>query len=165
MSDKITIQEVDGILLTSGEQRFCVEYIKDLNPIRAVMRMGYDEIAAPHKAAEFMDALWVRKAIEQLIEQRNALEGIITKSPKDLGITDGYLIHRLKEISESSPKPEHQLRALELLGKSIGLFKENAKIELTDANGKKKSMFDPAQRKAMMEQLAMTKVLEFKDTP
>lgn len=105
--------------LTPKQQRFVNEYLVDLNATQAAIRAGY-------KNAEIG---------RQLITKNNvsdAVQDAIHKRQRRTEITQDYVLQRLKEIADKSAsdaqdsdlKYSNKLKALELLGKHLGLFEK-----------------------------------------
>jgi hypothetical protein len=134
--------------LTMDERAFVNEFVKDLNPVLACERMGHDELLAPDVAYEFLGKDYIQEAMAEALLIKDAQRKINNVSASDLGITEGYIMMRLKSIADRSPKPEQQIKALELLGKTIGVFKDTTKLEVQET---KKSAFTPEERRQMIE--------------
>jgi hypothetical protein len=137
-------EHIDGV-----DRLFVSEFLKDLNPTMAAERMGYAEDQAYPIACEFLAKDAVQYAMaEGLLLQREARKRIELLTKEDIGINPNYVLYRLKALADRSPKPEQQLKALELLGKALGIFKENVKVDVSDSP---KSLFDPAERRRLLE--------------
>jgi hypothetical protein len=134
--------------LTMDERAFVNEFTKDLNPVLACERMGHDELIAPDVAYEFLGKDYIQEAMAEAMLVHKAQRNINNVTAGDLGITEGYIMMRLKTIADRSPKPEQQIKALELLGKTIGVFKDTTKLEVTET---KKNAFTPEERRKAIE--------------
>ena len=106
--------------LTEKQQRFVSEYLVDLNATQAAVRAGYSRKTAYSMGQRLLKKVEVQEAIRLAKQER--LER--TK------ITQDYVLEKLCEIAElpasdapdSDLKYTNKLRALELLGKHLGLF-------------------------------------------
>jgi hypothetical protein len=109
------------VVLTSDEVQYVNEYMRHMNGMDAALAMGYDELIAFDVAKDYAERPHIREAIQERTSECHLPEVSIT--PKDYGITEGYIMVRLKNIAD---RGEHKnaLKALELLGKHIGMFKE-----------------------------------------
>ncbi len=115
--------------LTEKQKRFVAEYLVDLNATQAAIRAGYSENTAGVIGAENLKKPNIAEAIQKAIDSRN----------ERTGVTQDYIINKLKEIAdkkasdrtESELKYSHKIRALELLGKHLGMFDGNNTPEKT----------------------------------
>lgn len=62
--------------LNDQQERYCHEYIIDLNGTQAAIRAGYSEKSARQIAAEHMSKPSIRKRISELAAQRNEAVGL-----------------------------------------------------------------------------------------
>ena len=131
--------------LTAKQQRFCDEYLIDLNATQAAIRAGYSEKAARQIATENMAKPSIREYIDKRMEQKE--KSLIADQDEVLK----YLTSVLRGESESevvvvesvgdfmseartmkkNPDEKERLKAAELLGKRYSLFKENVKLDVT----------------------------------
>ncbi|MDD4849656.1 MAG: terminase small subunit [Gemmiger sp.] len=108
------------------KERFCREYLVDYNATQAAMRAGYSAGTAGAAAA-------------RLLRQAEILERIHTLQAERLqsmAITQDYVVEQLVRLYQQCTRPESEedttfkydsrgaLRALELLGKCLGVFGE-----------------------------------------
>jgi phage terminase small subunit len=119
--------------LTPKQQRFCEEYLIDLNGTQAAIRAGYSKKTAKEISAQNLTKLNIAEFIQELKDNRS----------KSTQITTEWVVKRLKEISDrcmtTEPVMEWQdgkkvptgeyifdssgaNRATELLGKHLGSF-------------------------------------------
>lgn len=106
--------------LTAKQTRFVQEYLVDLNATQAAIRAGYSKKTANRIASENLSKLDIQIAIQ---EAQKACQ-------KRTEVTQDYVIGKLKEITDrdasdcqdSDLKYSSKIRALELLGKHLGLF-------------------------------------------
>lgn len=118
--------------LTEKQKRFVDEYLIDLNATAAAKRAGYSEKTADRIGPELLGKTCVSQAIQEAIMERQ----------KRTGITQDYVLEKLKEITDktasdgadSNLKYCNKLRALELLGKHLGMFEkqDNEQADIED---------------------------------
>lgn len=106
--------------LTEKQKRFVEEYLVDLNATAAAKRAGYSEKTADRIGPELLGKTCVSAAIQEAIKKRQ----------KRTQITQDRVISELGKVafsdaddgSESSLKYTNKLKALEMLGKHLGIF-------------------------------------------
>ena len=112
------------------QERFVQEYAKDLNGKQAAIRAGYSERSAKVTACRMLTRANVQQALATLIDARN----------RDKAVDARYVVETLRENVDRSMQTEAVLdrdgvkigeyvyagavanRALELLGKHLGMF-------------------------------------------
>lgn len=109
--------------LTPKQARFVEEYLLDLNAAAAARRAGYSEKNADSIAAQLLSKAKVFEAVQNAVAARSA----------KAEITAEYVLENLKRLSERcmSEKefaPSAAARALELLGKHLGLFSDRVEL-------------------------------------
>lgn len=105
---------------------FVDEYMVDMNANAAVLRAGYKTKNKGIMAAELMSHPLVIREIEaRMAERREKTE-----------LSAQYVINKLVDIVENTEanNPQAALRGLELLGKTMALFKERQEISGPDGN-------------------------------
>jgi len=104
---------------------FVDEFFVDLNPTAAAKRAGYKGRNIRRTATELMNHPLIIEEMKKRSEDRR----------ERLELTADYVIHKLVDIVERTDmsNPQAALRGLELLGKTLGLYKE--KQELSGPNG------------------------------
>lgn len=113
--------------LTDRQKKFVSEYLIDLNATQACIRAGYSRKNADKIGPELLGKTRVAEEIKKAIEKRS----------KRTEITQDYVLKSLKEIAdrpasdfqESELKYANKIKALELLGKHLGLFSERISVE------------------------------------
>jgi phage terminase small subunit len=124
--------------LTAKQQRFCDEYLIDLNATQAAIRAGYSEKTAKVIASETLTKPNVKAYIEKRMNEKE--KKLIADQDEVLK----YLTSVLRGDSESSvlartemgadnvikkpPDEKERLKAAELLGKRYSLFNEKVDI-------------------------------------
>lgn len=113
-----------GSKLTEKMERFVEEYMIDLNASAAILRAGYKTRNQHKMGAELLRHPLVRERIDELKKDRS----------DRMELTGDYLINKLVTIIENEEtRTADQLRAIELAGKSLALWKERQ--EITGADG------------------------------
>ncbi|HBF39786.1 MAG TPA: terminase small subunit [Firmicutes bacterium] len=130
--------------LNDRQERFCQEYIIDLNGKQAAIRAGYSEKTAEQIASRLLRNVKVSARIEEL--QKKVIDKI--------GLNQEWVLKELQRVYSRCIVPEEiekwdyeqrQLigtgefmfdskganRSLELLGKHLGMFADKLKIEDT----------------------------------
>lgn len=113
--------------LTAKQERFVQEYLVDLNATQAAIRAGYSAKNADKIGPELLGKTRVSTAIQAEKNARSARTQI----------TQDYVIKKLKAITDqeasdgtdSELKYSSQLKALELLGRHLGMFTDRMKVE------------------------------------
>lgn len=106
--------------LTPKQERFVAEYLVDLNATAAAIRAGYKETTATQQGHNLLQ----KPAIAAAIQEARANLSERTK------ITQEYVLKKLKEIADtdaadyqdSKLRVGNKIKALELLGKYLGMF-------------------------------------------
>ena len=116
----ITTQE-----LTDRQARFCEEYLIDLNATQAAIRAGYSEKTANRIASELLSKLDIQEKITELKAER----------AKRTEMTQDSVIQELAAVARAEVKGVRavdKLKALELLGKHLGMFVERYEVNAAD---------------------------------
>lgn len=102
--------------LTEKQKRFCEEYLVDLNATQAALRAGYSQKTAYSIGDENLKKPEIREYLQELIDQRS----------ERTGITADTVLKELERIalSDAEITGKEKIKALELLGKHLGLFTE-----------------------------------------
>ena len=135
--------------LTDKQTAFVREYLVDLNATQAAIRAGYSERTASRIGPQLLGKTCVREAIEKAQAKR----------ARRVEVTQDYVIENLVEIVERSMQRAPVLdrkgeqvtdeegravwtfdakganRALELLGKHLGIFTDKVKAEVSGPDG------------------------------
>ena len=104
-----------GKSLTPKQEKFCLEYVKDLNGTQAAIRAGYSEKTAQEQSSRLLSNVIIQERVGQL-KKRHAEKSEITAES---------LTKRFKEVSDTADKESDVLKALENLGKRIGYYEEH----------------------------------------
>lgn len=130
--------------MNKKQQRFCDEYLIDLNATQAAIRAGYSEKTAKSIGQENLTKPDLKNYIEERIKEKE--DELIAKEDEVLK----YLTSVLRGNSESevvvvegegdgfskartmikNPDEKEKLKAAELLGKRYSLFKDKTEVEI-----------------------------------
>lgn len=112
-----------GSKLTEKMERFVEEYMLDLNASAAVLRAGYKTRNQHRMGAELLRHPLVRQRVNELKQERsNRLE-----------LTADYLTNKLIDMIEAEEiRDTDKLKAIELAGKTIALWKERQELSGPD---------------------------------
>ena len=123
--------------LTPKQSTFCREYVVDLNGTQAAIRAGYSPRSANEQAARALAKANIRAEVNRLLDERTqrvevdadfvvrALVENVLRSMQAIPIRD----------SEGNPNGEYRYngavanKALELLGRHLGMFTDKHEIE------------------------------------
>lgn len=135
--------------LTDKQTAFVREYLVDLNATQAAVRAGYSERTASRIGPQLLGKNWVREAIEKAQAKR----------ARRVEVTQDYVLSNLVEVVErtmqrapvTDRKGEQVTdeegravwtfdakganRALELLGKHLGIFTDKVRAEVSGPDG------------------------------
>jgi len=143
--------------LTAKQRRFCEEYLVDLNATQAAIRAGYSEKTARFIANENLTKPYIQSRIQKLMEDRSRRTGVtqdkviqelakvafadifnylkVENNQVEIFDTDSIPQEKLSAIAEIkqgtyglSIKLHDKLKALELLGRHLGMFKDKVEI-------------------------------------
>lgn len=136
--------------MTAKQERFCSEYIIDYNGTQAAIRAGYSEKNAATQAGRMLRNAEVLARVREL--QRQQVER--------LAVSADFVVLRLLDTLEKCSKPvpvldasgnptgeyifdsKGALRALELLGKHLGMFEDRLKVSGQLNTGKLDSILE-----------------------
>ena len=111
---------VKGHKLTPKMVEFVDEYMVDLNATQAVKRTSYKTTNPARHAAELMAHPLVKAEIAARLDRKS----------QKVEVRAEYLVNKLMEIVEQTQteNPQAALRGIELLGKTIAIWKERQEI-------------------------------------
>lgn len=100
--------------LTEKQKRFCEEYLIDFNATQAALRAGYSQKTAYSIGDENLRKPEIQSEIQTLIRKRS----------ERTGINADIVIKELVKIAlaDTEITGKEKMKALELLGKHLGLF-------------------------------------------
>ena len=157
--------------LTEKQKRFAEEYLVDLNATQAAIRAGYSPDTANEQGSRLLANVNIKSTVDKMIAERSRRTGInadrvIREIAKIAFVNAGEIVDldtallmdkisdddmaairsvKVKTFGEDGVEREvklaDKLKALELLGKHLGLFKDklevdgSVKMELSALNG------------------------------
>ena len=125
--------------MTDKQQRFVDEYMVDLNATQAAIRAGY----SPKNAEQVGYQLLQKTSVSKEISKRKAkLANVVNWTAVDV-------LKRLARLADEGYKDSDKIKALELIGRHIGMFQE--KVELSGG-----IRIDPESVKAIADRLMRT---------
>ena len=126
--------------MTAKQQRFCDEYLIDLNATQAAIRAGYSEKYAHTNAAkllqittikEFIDARMAEKQSDLIADQDEVLQYLTAVMRKT---SMASVLARCEDGSETviqkQPDEKEALKAAELLGKRYGIYTDKVEQQV-----------------------------------
>ncbi len=105
--------------LTAKQKKFCLEYLKDFNAIRAARRAGYSKMSKNTGIYALLKDASIRQflkslKVEHIEKTKLTVEAVLSEIQLiAFAIADGDLI-----------KTADKLKALELLGRNLGMFSD-----------------------------------------
>ena len=130
--------------LTAKQQRFCDEYLIDLNATQAAIRAGYSKRSARQIADRNMSNDDIKEYIKnrmaekdkQLIADQDEVLKYLTnvlrgKSQSEIVVVEnvGDFTSEARRI-QKAPDEKERLKAAELLGKRYNLFSDKMKVDV-----------------------------------
>ncbi|MCH8120948.1 MAG: terminase small subunit [Planctomycetes bacterium] len=107
--------------LNTKQKKFCEEFLVDNNATQAAIRAGYPERSASSIGNENRKKPKIQKYISELKEARSLRTQV----------TADRVLKEITKIAfaEKGIKPGHKLKALGMLGKHVGIFDKQPKLE------------------------------------
>ena len=103
-------------MLTDKQERFCQEYVVDLNSAAAARRAGYSKRTANRQGSRLLSNVDIQRRISELRDGR----------VKRTQVDADFVVERLRAIADQWQKnPSAATRAIELLGRHLGIFEQN----------------------------------------
>lgn len=131
--------------LTAKQQRFCDEYLIDLNATQAAIRAGYSKKTAAAIATENLRKPYLKEYIDKrmaekekaLIADQDEVLKYLTSVLRGESESEEIVIENIGDFTSEArtmrkaPSEKDRLKAAELLGKRYSLFKDNVKLDVT----------------------------------
>jgi len=114
--------------LTPKQERFVAEYLVDLNATAAAKRAGYSDKTAYSTGQRLLKNVEIQEAI-QARRQELAQKLEITQE-QVVGELAAIAFHGASDEPEAELKVSNKLKALELLGKHLGMFTDKAEASV-----------------------------------
>ena len=129
--------------MTAKQQRFCDEYLIDLNATQSAIRAGYSEKTAQVISAENMTKPAIKEYIanrmaekeSELIEDQDEVLKYLTSVLRGETLSEVVVVENTGDFSsrarrvEKAPDEKERLKAAELLGKRYGLYKDKVDLD------------------------------------
>jgi phage terminase small subunit len=146
--------------LTPKQERFCNEYLKDLNLTQAAIRAGYSADSAHSIGHENLTKPEVQERVQALMAERAAR----TRIDAD------YVLQTIRSTIETCQHPESAnpnavLKGCELLGKHLKLFTEKHEHTGKDGGPIQVNTLTDEQLEARIAELASKREAKAKDGP
>lgn len=130
--------------LTAKQQRFCDEYLIDLNATQAAIRAGYSKKTANRIGTENLSKLVIKQYIEarmaekesKLIADQDEVLKYLTSVLRGESTSEEIVVEGIGDgMSEArtidkAPSEKDRLKAAELLGKRYGLYTEKVDMDV-----------------------------------
>jgi phage terminase small subunit len=124
--------------MTAKQQRFCDEYLIDLNATQAAIRAGYSKKTAQQMGAENLSKPLIKQYIadrmaekeSQLIADQDEVLKYLTSVLRGESQSEVVVVENIGDFMseartmQKAPDEKERLKAAELLGKRYGLYTE-----------------------------------------
>ena len=131
--------------LTAKQQRFCDEYLIDLNATQAAIRAGYSKKTAYSIGQENLKKPELKKYIDErmaekektLIADQDEVLMYLTSVLRGESESEEIVVESTGDFKseartmKKAPSEKDRLKAAELLGKRYSLFKDSMKLDVT----------------------------------
>ena len=131
--------------LTAKQQRFCDEYLVDLNATQAAIRAGYSKKTAGAIGTENLQKPLIKDYIEKcmaekekaLIADQDEVLKYLTSVLRGESESEEIVIENIGDFTseartmKKAPSEKDRLKAAELLGKRYSLFKDKMTLDVT----------------------------------
>ena len=129
--------------LTAKQKRFCEEYLVDLNATQAALRAGYSAKTSYSIGEENLRKPEIREYLRALMERRS----------EETGITADDVIRELNTVAmtETEIRGSDKMKALELLGRHLGMFSEKPETAAAVYSGIPAALVAPAFQPVVLD--------------
>jgi phage terminase small subunit len=119
--------------LTPKQQTFVDEYLVDLNATQAAIRAGYSKKTARSQGERMLTNVDVAAAIQKGFQKRSEKTQITAeKVLLELAV---IAFADLQQLADMGGRISDKLKALELIGKHLGMFTEKVENKVTGPDG------------------------------
>lgn len=119
--------------LTPKQQTFVDEYLVDLNATQAAIRAGYSKKTARSQGERMLTNVDVAAAIQKGFQERSERTQITAeKVLLELAV---IAFADLQQLADMGGRISDKLKALELIGKHLGMFTEKVENKVTGPDG------------------------------
>lgn len=128
------------VALTAKQQRFCDEYLIDLNATQAAIRTGYSEKTAYSQGQRMLKNVEVRAYLDEQIERihnektadaQEVIEYLTAVMRGDhTEQTPIFIGEGVQKITDIDVSAKDRLKAAELLGKRYSLFTDKVETDV-----------------------------------
>ncbi len=106
--------------LTAKQQKFCEEYLIDLNATQAAIRAGYSQKTANEQASRMLAKVNIQ---ERIAEKQS-------EASDRTSITVDFVLNGIKDIAVEGEQENNRLKAFDMLSKHLGIYEKDNKLEL-----------------------------------
>ncbi len=125
--------------LNAKKNRFVEEYPVDLNATQAAIRAGYSKKTAYSIGQRLLKDVEIQEAIQKAMKDRSERTGITQdKVVEELGKVAFAEAH---DYTDADLKYRNKLKALELLGKHLGMFEKRDGYDVEDVGEAREEVF------------------------
>ncbi len=121
--------------LTPKQERFCREYLIDLNASQAAIRAGYSTKGAVSFGSQLLGNINIQKRINELKTQRAERCDISADSVLRELVKTAFMdidSRTARQQKKNRVKQSDKIKALELLARHLGLLKDKLEISAED---------------------------------
>ena len=119
--------------MTDKQARFCEEYMIDLNATQAAIRAGYSPKTAREQAPRLLANVSIQNRIAQLQAEQSRRTGVsadrVVRELAKIAFANASDLSFGEDGLEHEVKLADKLRALDLLGKHLGMYKDASEKE------------------------------------
>ena len=134
--------------MTDKQRRFADEYLIDLNATRAY-KAAYASVKKDTTAAQAASRMLRNVKVAEYIQER------MQDRQERTQITQDEVVNALKELAFNAEKDADRIRALELLGKHLGLFQPKDQLDRQEQEARIAKLRADTRTQETMEEKAV----------